>query len=284
MNNLKVKESAEVQTISTEASQYQKMIEIAITSDAGIDKLEKVMALQERWEAKEAKKSFIQAMASFQAQCPTIIAKKQGHNYKYAPMCDVVKQVGQLIADNGLSYRFEQESNNDEIAITCVVSHADGHSERLRLSAAADKSGSKNSVQAIGSTITYLKRYSFLGSFGIATADEDVDGRTPPKPEGKKGNWRAGSDPKYLPQKLRDVFYLIFEAYEAEDLQTVCEKFAEFGLIEERNAIWKCFASDERSAITKFTNSDEYTINTEIQKVDYLAGDELDSFLERFSL
>jgi hypothetical protein len=82
---------------------------------------------------------------------------------------------------------------------------------------------------------------------------------------------------------LRDVFYIIFEAYDDEDLQTVCEKFSEFGLIEERNAIWKCFASDERTAITKFTNSDDYTINTEIQKVDYLAGEELDAFLEKFS-
>jgi hypothetical protein len=259
------------------------MIEIAITSNADIDKLERLMDLQERWEAKEAKKSFNAALSRFQATCPTIICRKKGHNYKYAPMCDVVKQVSGLIADNGLSYRFEQQSVNGMICITCVVSHVGGHSERLKLEANADTSGSKNGVQAIGSTLTYLKRYSFLGSFGIATADEDIDARTPPKPEGKKGNWRAGSDPKYLPQKLRDVFYLIFEAYEIEDMQQVCDKFSEFGLIEERNAIWKCFASDERSSITKFTNSDEYTINTDIQKVDYLAGDELDSFLERFA-
>jgi hypothetical protein len=282
MNKLAKKQESNIQTINS-GSQYQKMIELAITSNADIDKLERLMDLQERWEAKEAKKAFNAAMSSFQSTCPTIIARKQGHNYKYAPMCDVVSQVGKLIADNGLSYRFEQTSNGGNIFITCIVSHLDGHSERLTIDAQDDKTGSKNSVQAKGSTITYLKRYSFLGSFGIATADEDIDARTPPKPVDKKGNWRAGSDPKYLPETLRNVFYLIFEAYEVEDFQTVCEKFSEFGLIEERNAIWKCFASDERSAITKFTNSDEYTINTDIQKVDYLAGDELDKFLERFA-
>jgi hypothetical protein len=135
MNQLAKKETAEMQTISNNGSQYHKMMELAITSDGGIDKLEKVMILQERWEAKEAKKSFIQAMASFQSKCPTIIAKKKGHNYKYAPMCDVVKQVGQLIADNGLSYRFENEVINGLISITCVVSHLDGHSERTMMSA-----------------------------------------------------------------------------------------------------------------------------------------------------
>lgn len=279
MKDLAKKEQPNIVTIDT-GTQYQRLMEIALTSDAGIDKLEKLMILQERYEANLARKAFSQALANFQSECPTIICKKQGHNYKYAPMGDVVEQTKVLIAKNGLSYRFEQKTEGSLIIICCVVGHVDGHSERLQLQADPDTSGSKNSVQAIGSTITYLKRYSFLGSFGIATADEDIDARLPPKPEGKKGNWRAGMDPKLLPSTLRGVFFNIFEAYETEDLQTVCEKFSEFGYIEERNAVWKCFASDERSAITKFTNSDKYTINPDILKVDYLSGEEQEKFLE----
>ena len=159
--------------------QHQRLIEIAVSSNVDIEKLERLLDLQTKWEQKEAKKAFTKAMTRFQSQCPTIKKSKQGHNYKYAPMCDVMEQVKGLEGDCGLSHRFEQESKGDEISITCIVSHIDGHSESLKLEALADKTGSKNAVQAIGSTIAYLQRYSFLGSFGIATADEDMDGRIP---------------------------------------------------------------------------------------------------------
>lgn len=178
MKKLQAKQESNIVTMGG-VTQYQKLMEIAISSNADVDKLEKLMDLQDRWESKEAKKSFTRAMASFQSQCPTIKKVKNGHNYKYAPMCDVIEQVKVLEAECGLSHRFEQDTKGQAIAITCVISHIDGHSERLRLEAEADTSGSKNAVQAIGSTITYLQRYSYLGAFGIATADEDMDGRIP---------------------------------------------------------------------------------------------------------
>jgi len=95
------------------------------------------------------------------------------------------------------------------------------------------------------------------------------------KPKGKSGNWKAGVNPNVLPHKLREVFFNINEAFEAEDLQTVLEKFKEFGIIEEMSAVWKCFASDERSKINKYKNSEEYTEITNSQKVEYLDQDEL---------
>ena len=43
----------------------------------------------------------------------------------------------------------------------------------------ADKSGSKNVIQAVGSAVTYGQRYTLIGALGITTADEDIDGRLP---------------------------------------------------------------------------------------------------------
>lgn len=181
MNDIVKKEQSNIVAIS-QGAQYQKLMEIALTTDAGIEKLEKIMMLQENWEAKEAKKTFIIALSSFQAECPTIKKSKPvEYNgkvmYKYAPIEDVITQVGALIASNGLSYRFEQDQSNGIIGITCIVSHIDGHSESNRMESQPDNSGKKNPIQSIGSTVTYLKKYTFLGSFGIATADEDLDGR-----------------------------------------------------------------------------------------------------------
>jgi len=159
------------------SNQYSNLMKIAIESNADIDKLERLMELQERWEAKESKKAFFEGLAKFQANCPMIIKKKDGHNYKYAPLGDIQMQIGDLLSQCGLSYRFEQDHDHEVIGITCVASHTGGHTERVRMVAETDTTGSKNAVQARGSTVTYLQRYTLIGSFGIITADEDTDGR-----------------------------------------------------------------------------------------------------------
>ena len=264
-----------------QVTQYQKLMEMAISSNADVDKLEKLMDLQDRWEQKEAKKAFTQSMARFQSQCPVIQRTKNGHNFKYAPMCDVIAQVKELEADCGLSHRFEQDTQNDSISITCVVSHIDGHSEKLRLEALADQTGSKNAVQAIGSTITYLQRYSFLGSFGIATADEDMDGRIP-DPEGKGGNWKPGNDYNLLPKSLREVFLNMNEAFDSGDFQAFYEIYETFDIHEEKISVWKCFASDQRTALNKF-GKDDYERPTDPDRKQYCTEKELNVLLTKFN-
>jgi len=164
-----------------------ELLKVAVDKDLDIDKLKELMIMQTTWEAKEARKLFFRAMAKFQGLCPVIKKKKQGHNSKFAPMGDIQVQVGKIITKCGLSYRFEQKSEQNLISITCIVSHLDGHSESVTMEGELDTSGSKNTIQSRASTVTYLTRYTFTGSFGIATADEDMDGRLPeefkpPKP------------------------------------------------------------------------------------------------------
>lgn len=145
------------------------------SGDIGI--LERMLTMQTQIADRNAKADFIGSMARFQNNCPAIVSLKQGHNYKYAPLEDIIAQVKSTMTDCGLSYRFEQSQDEKNITVTCVVTHLSGHSERTTVTATADTSGSKNSVQAIGSTITYLRRYSFTGAFGIVTADQDSDAR-----------------------------------------------------------------------------------------------------------
>jgi len=103
------------------------------------------------------------------------------------------------------------------------------------------------------------------------------------KPIGKGGNWKKGMNPDALPHVLREVFYTIYEAFEMEDLQTVGEKLYEFGLIEEQQAVFKCFASDERTKISAFMKSEEFTKIINPEKVEYLNGEDLEKFLQTFT-
>jgi hypothetical protein len=160
------------------------LIERAIDKGADLDKLEKLLALKERFDANEARKSYHKAMADFKDNPPEIGKDKKVSfstsagktSYNHASLANVTKKIGAELSKHGLSASWTTKQNG-LILVTCRITHVQGHSEETTLSAAADTSGSKNSIQAIGSTITYLERYTLLALTGLATEDMDDDGK-----------------------------------------------------------------------------------------------------------
>lgn len=172
----------------TDQGSPAKLLELAVMQDLPIDKLERLMELKERYDDREARKAFFDALAQFQSILP-VLAKNQivdygtGQGrvrYAYSNLAEIVQTIKGPLASCGLSYRFEFAESEDGLSVACVITHRDGHSERTEMSAGADNSGSKNSVQARGSTTTYLSRYTLMGALGIATGDTDDDGQQAP--------------------------------------------------------------------------------------------------------
>ena len=153
-----------------------QMLVIAVEQGADIDKLTKLMDLQERWEGNEARKQYTAAMAVFRADCPKIERDQSGHNNKYAGLAGSIEQIKQLMSDCGLSHRWETSQESKDITVKCIVTHKGGHAESTRLTAQPDTSGSKNAIQAIGSTVAYLERYTLFAIMGLASKEMDDDG------------------------------------------------------------------------------------------------------------
>lgn len=153
-----------------------QMLQIAVEQGADIEKLEKLMQLQERWEAANAKKAYIAAMSEFRKQCPTIEKTRKGHNTKYAGLAESIDQIKGLLAECGLSHSWNTTQDGDVVSVTCTVTHIGGHSESTTLCAGPDTTGSKNSIQAIGSTVSYLQRYTLFAILGLASQEMDNDG------------------------------------------------------------------------------------------------------------
>lgn len=152
------------------------MLEKAVASGAGLEMVEKLMGLQERWEKNQARKSFDEAIAAAKLEIPAIERNAKGHNDKsYANFAAIAKTVDPILGKHGLSYRFKT-TQGERISVTCILSHKAGHFEETTLSGPADASGSKNAIQAIGSTLTYLQRYSLVQMLGLAAANDD-DGK-----------------------------------------------------------------------------------------------------------
>lgn len=162
-----------------------QMMQVAIEKGTDLAQLEKLMELQERWEANEARKAFVVAKAAFKAEAPTIGKNKHVHfatskgdtNYDHATLDNVADTLAPALSKHDLTYSWETEQGDGGmIRVTCVLTHVMGHSERVTLQAGLDQSGGKNNIQAVGSTVTYLQRYTLLAATGIATKEQDVDG------------------------------------------------------------------------------------------------------------
>lgn len=175
MTALAKKQEAPVSNVATPAT----LLQTAVEQNADLDKLERLMDLQDRWNAEQAKNAYSQALAAFQSELGPIIKTRQAHNSKYADLDDIAQAIRPILDKNGLSYTFQQDQEPNALKVTCVVRHSAGHSESNSLSAPNDTSGGKNAIQAIASTVTYLRRYTLTGALGITTGNEDEDGGKP---------------------------------------------------------------------------------------------------------
>lgn len=181
-----VKETTAIQPVLTTPAE---LLRIAVSQGADLEKLEKLMDLQERWEKNEAKKAFVAAMAAFKSERTEIIKTKKasfdgrssGHvEYTYAPLNEVCEPVIDAMSKHGISHRWKIEQQSAQsIRVTCILTHEMGHSEETTMEAGPDNTGSKNAIQAIASTVSYLERYTLLAATGLAAADQDNDANTP---------------------------------------------------------------------------------------------------------
>lgn len=166
-----------------------QMLQIAVEKGTDIEQLDKLMSLHERWEANEARKAFVAAKAAFKAEAPKLTKNKHvgfdsrsggaRTDYKHTTLDHAADLLSPVLSRHGLTYSWETEqAEGGLIKVTCVLTHVMGHSERVTLQAGPDQSGNKNNIQAVGSTVTYLERYTLLSALGMATG-EDTDGLGP---------------------------------------------------------------------------------------------------------
>lgn len=167
------------------------LLNIAIEKGAELDKLEKLMDLQIKWEENQARKAYFAAMAAFKANPPEIekdkhvkyTTQKGVTEYDHASLGNVTQLISTALGAQGLSAAWKTQQNGVKIIVTCRISHSLGHGEETSLEASHDDSGGKNAIQSLGSTITYLERYTLLALTGLATQDQDDDGKEAEKIE-----------------------------------------------------------------------------------------------------
>lgn len=156
--------------------------------EVDVDKLERLMAMAERLQEREARTQFAAALAIVQPNLPIITEKgrirvpakdgKAGHETPYALWEDINEAIRPVLAENGFALSFRiGHTEEGKVKVTGVLSHRGGHQEETTIILMQDSTGSKNSVQAIGSSVSYGKRYTAMALLNITSRGEDDDGK-----------------------------------------------------------------------------------------------------------
>lgn len=169
-----------------------QMLNKALDSGKDAETLSRFMALYKEWKADLAKEAFEDAMAKFKGETIVLLRDKTNKQYasKYISLGNLVNTVTPFLSRHGLSVNWDQEQTAAGIKIICTLTHRLGHFKTNSIILPPDKSGSKNAIQEIKSTVTYGRATTFEGICGLASSDANLD---------DDGNGAGGKEEKPKP-------------------------------------------------------------------------------------
>lgn len=151
-----------------------------------IDKLERLIQMRERQEAREAESKFNAAMAAAQAEMRPVAADANNPQTKskYASYYALDKAIRPIYTRHGFSLSFDEGDcpKPEHIRVLCYVANS-GHTRVYRKDMPADGKGAKGGdvmtkTHASGAAATYGARYLLKGIFNIAIGESDDDGNS----------------------------------------------------------------------------------------------------------
>lgn len=173
----------------TETAAILAMIERAARDPAvDITKIERLMEMRDRQEAKAAERAFNVSMNAAQGEMRPIGADALNPQTKskYATYAKLDSVLRPIYTKHGFSLSFDEDESPkaDHIRVLCYVSHEGGHTRTYRKDMPADGKGAKGGdvmtkTHATGAAASYGARYLLKGIFNIAVGEEDKDGNEP---------------------------------------------------------------------------------------------------------
>jgi hypothetical protein len=168
---------------------------LATNPAVDVEKLERLIGMQERIMRHNAQAAFNTAFARMQPQIPEIdergqILVKGQLRSTFAKLEDIHKVIKPILATHGFAIRHRTEwpsDRNGVIRIVGILSHDQGHSEESTFEAPMDRSEYRTDIQSMGSTVSYGRRYTTIDLLNIATRGADDDGKKSGAPQTPDG-------------------------------------------------------------------------------------------------
>lgn len=166
------------------ATMISLIAKAASDPNVDMDKMERLLAMKERMEAKEAEMAFNSALSRVQQKMGRIAADKTNNQTRsdYASYGKLDKVLRPIYTEEGFSLSFgTKEAPEGTVGMVCYVSHSAGHTRTYDANVPSDGKGAKGGdvmtkTHAFGSGTSYGMRYLLKMIFNVAIGEEDDDG------------------------------------------------------------------------------------------------------------
>lgn len=191
-----------------------------------VDKFDRLLAMRERVEARQAEHAFVSAMAAVQSELLRVAPDKTNPQTRseYASEAAIDRALRPIYTAHGFSLSFTTGAARSEsdIKIICHCSHSGGHTRTYEVDMPADGKGAKGGdvmtrTHAAGSAMSYGKRYLHRLIFNLAIGHDD-DGNGAGGDYITKDQAATISDMLEETASNRDAFLRLFKAESVETI------------------------------------------------------------------
>ncbi|UNF37454.1 ERF family protein [Bartonella krasnovii] len=168
-------------TCETNSTAMELILERALQSDVDLDRLKSLLELREKEIERQERQNFVRDLSTMQMEYKNIEQNALNTHTKsiYTTLDKYIDAIKKTLAKHHFalfSQIKEQDSNG--ITVEMTLKHILGHEISTQGTFPFDATGSKNSIQAVGSTITYARRYLLGMLLNVARKEDDTDGAT----------------------------------------------------------------------------------------------------------
>jgi len=185
-----------------------------------VAKLQQLFVLYETMQNRAAEAAYTVAFAAMQPELPIVAERGEIKNRvgevqsRYALWEDIAEAIRPVLAKHGFALGFAIAQADNMVSVTATLRHREGHREQTTITLPVDNSGSKNAVQAVGSSTQYGMRYTAVALLNLASRGMDDDGVA--------GGGDAAGD--FITDAQRDALQILADTGKA-DMRRFCEHF-----------------------------------------------------------
>lgn len=123
---------------------------------------------------KDAECALTAALVAARAEMPVMTKDAKGAHYKYMTLDAFVNAVTPILTKHGLVLSWSSEIKEERVEVTAYLHHVDGYYLDADVTLPMAQAGrAQNAAQAVGSLLTYGKRYSAAMVLGFGTGEDD---------------------------------------------------------------------------------------------------------------
>lgn len=234
--------------------------------DTDVGKMERLMAMYERVEARRSETEFNDAMTAAQSEMGRISADATNPQTRsqYATYGRIDSVLRPIYTNHGFALSFDTGSDGpaDHVRVVCHVSHRAGHTRTYHADMPSDGKGAKGGdvmtkTHAAGSAVSYGMRYLLKMIFNVAIGEEDDDGNKATKKREPTGKPQDGMRLEDFDEQrqvvIKENAESILDYADGGKIDEAAKAWRDCTLShEEKAALWFLLPSHHRTAINRF--------------------------------